>query len=210
MTFRLLMSRLGTRVRSHVRSPIRSPALVIARHRLAHARSHHLCRLCDCIAGVRSSLVHGLLPAAVESSQRLGPRCLRAGFCDPEFAVGRGPALRGRGRRPLRRARRDLRRHDPVRDRPPDNEFCAFAAHARSDGRCVDRLRPVGMFLQSRGRGARQTRSRPFALVRIRRRNGGRLVRAIPVRAIRRGASSPRICRLICWIAASTSRSAAG
>ena len=56
---------------------------------------------------------------------------------------------------------------------------------ARSHRRRADRLRAVELLVQSRDRRARQAGAGGVALVRVRRRHGGRIVRPVPVLAAR-------------------------
>ena len=155
---------------------------------LAHAAGHHHLRLRDRAVELRAALEPRLLRAADEPRIRLGPRRVRprAGAAEP--AVGTGPADRRRDRRSLRRLARDVRRRAALCRRPVADALFGDAAVARSRRRRPDRLRAVGLLVQPGAVGVQQAAAAREARHRARRRHRRRFVRAIPVRAVRRGA----------------------
>ena len=147
----------------------------------------------------------GPVPDPDDDRIRLGPRRLRPRHRAAEPALGRRPALRGRGRRPVRRVARAVRRRAALRARPRRSwpmrrrPGCCISAPACSSA--------------SASRAARSTSSSAPSASSCRR-NGGRMafgagtaagsLRAVPVPAdrqhphrrasagIRRSSSSPR------------------
>ena len=85
------------------------------------------------------------------------------------------------------RPARDGGRRAALCRRPAGDALCGDAGLARSRRRRPDRLRPVRLFVQSGAVGVQQIAAAGEARHRARRRHRGRLVRAIPVRAVRRG-----------------------
>ena len=140
----------------------------------------------DRAAELRAALEPRLFHPADEPRIRLGPRRVRprAGAAEP--VVGPGPADRGRDRRPLRRPARDDRRRAALCRRSAPDALFDDAAVARSRRRRPDRLRAVRLFVQPGAVGVQQAAAAGEARPCARRRHRGRLVRAIPVRAVRR------------------------
>ena len=117
----------------------------------------------------------------------MGPRRLRPRARGSEPVVGPGPTGRRRDRRPVRRPARDVCRRRALRRRPVDDALRHDAAFARYRRRRADRLRPVRLLVQSGAVGVQQAAAARAAGRGARRRNRRRIVRAVPVRAVRRG-----------------------
>ena len=119
-----------------VEQPVARPAVVAARPRAAMAarpstvpswRTPLVILICGCLIGMisfgpRSAFGFFLTPMTAE--QRLGPRRVRARDRDRDAAVGRGPAVRRRARRPLRRALGDRRRRAALHRRHRLDGLC--------------------------------------------------------------------------------------
>ena len=153
---------------------------------LADAAGDHHLRMRDRAVEFRAALEPRLFHPADEPGIRLGPRRLRPRAGPAEPVVGPRPADRGRHRRPLRRHARDDRRRAALCRRPVDDALFDDAAFARSRRRRADRLWSVRLFVQSRAVGFQQAAAGGEARPCARRRHRGGLVRAIPVRAVRR------------------------
>ena len=153
---------------------------------LADAARHHHLRMRDRAVELRAALEPRLFRPADEPRVRLGTRRLRprAGAAEP--VVGPGPADRGRHRRSLRHPARDDRRRAALCRRPAADALFDDAAVARSRRRRPDRLRSIRLFVQPGAVGVQQAAAAREARLCARRRHRGRLVRAIPVRAVRR------------------------
>ncbi|KAH2820293.1 hypothetical protein KXV85_003304, partial [Aspergillus fumigatus] len=91
-----------------------------------------------------------------------------------------------RRRRPVRRLSRDGGRRAALCRRPFHDALLRNAAVARYRRRRADRLWPVRLLLQPGAVGVQQVAAGRAARHRARRRHGGRVVRPIPVRAVRR------------------------
>ena len=145
--------------------------------------------ICGCIIALlefRAALEPRLLRAADGPRIRLGPRRVwpRAGAAEP--AVGTGPADRRRHRRPFwHRPRHGGRRAALCRRPAPDALFDDAAGARHRRGR-ADRFRLVGLLVQPRAVGLQQAVAAREARHRARRRHRRRIVRPVPVRAVRR------------------------
>ena len=73
-----------------------------------------------------------------------------------------------------------------LRGRPRPDGLHDLAGDAAGHRRRADRLRPLGLLVQSGDRGVRQAPARALPHAGDRRRHRGRLVRPVPVRAVRR------------------------
>ncbi len=154
---------------------------------MADAAGDHYLRMRDCAAEFRAALEPRLFRPADERGIRLGPRCLRPCARLAEPVVGTGPADRGRHCRPVWRLARDDGRRAALCRRPAADALFRDAIVARSRRRRPDRLRAIRLFVQSRAVGVQQAAAAREARHGARRRHCGRLVRAIFVRAVRRG-----------------------
>ena len=156
------------------------------RSRLAHAAGDHHLRLRDRAVELRASIEPRLFRAADGPGVFLGPRRLRPRACGSKPVVGTGPADCRRDRRPVRRLARDVRRRGALRRRPVDDALRRDAAVAGYRRRGLDRLRTVRLFVQSGAVRVQQAAAARAAGHCAWRRNRRGIVRAIPVRAVRR------------------------
>ena len=163
-----------------------------AHDRLAHARGHHRLRLPDLADRLRPALRLRLLSHTHVGSEWLGARRFRARLCAAEPALGHGSAVCRRGRGPLRHGAGAERRRAALCRRPRADGLHDVPGHPAGDGGRSDRLRPFGLLVQSRHRGVRQAAGRALPHDRDRRRDGGGIVRPVPVRAVRRRADRRR------------------
>ena len=147
-----------------------------------------LCGLPDRPHHFRPSGLVGPVPAADDHGIWLGPRHLRLRHRDPEPALGRRPALRRRGRRPVRRLPRALRGRASLCARPRRHGLCHHARRSAYRRRRADRLRPVRLLVQPGARRLRQAPAGEVAAHGLRRRHGGGLLRPVPVPAHRQRA----------------------
>ena len=115
----------------------------------------------------------------------VGPRRVRARARHPDAAVGRGPARGRGGGRPLWSRAGPQPGGGPLCVRSGVHGLRDHAGHAPSHGRCGDRIRARRLLLHRRDRRIRPADAVALALGRLRRGDGGRLVRAIPVLSAR-------------------------
>ena len=156
------------------------------RRRLAHAHGGDHLRLPDLHDQLRAAVVARVLPHAVVTGQSLGPRSVRVGSGNPEFAVGHRPTLRRRDRRSLRRSQGFGNRRRSLCARPGDHGACDDGCGVDVIGRRADRVRPLRLRLHHHRRRARQAGAAELAIHSLRLRHGCGLVRTVSVFSARR------------------------
>ena len=136
--------------------------------------------------GPRSSLGFFVQPMGREFAWGRDVFGLALALAEP--AVGPGSADRRRDRRPLRDRARHGRRRAALCRRPAHDALFDDAVVARHQRRRADRLRPVRLLVQPGAVGLQQVAAAGEARHRARRRHRRRIVRPVPVRAVRRRA----------------------
>ena len=156
------------------------------RRRLADAAGDHHLRLRDRLLsfGPRSSFGFFMQPMSREFSW--GRDVFGLALAVQNLLWGLGQPIAGAIADRFGALRVIVRRRAALCRRPDHDALCRDAAVARSRRRRSDRLRPVRLFVQSGAVGVQQAAAAGAARPRARRRHRGRIVRAIPVRAVRR------------------------